>query len=138
MHLRVRADQLSHVPAALRALVVVLALANAAAAWLGSGIEPWRLAAWLADHGGLPLALALGWLVLAPLPLVGAALLVRWTPWPWVGVVTVHLLVPVVLVARFPHLLPGWAWIVVALSVVVGLASVLTAFPGPRGDRPGS
>lgn len=138
MHLRVRADQLSGAPAVLRVLVVVLALATAAAAWLGSGVEPWRLAAWLADHGGLALALALGWLVLAPLPLAGAALLLRRTPWPWVGVVTVHLLVPVVLVARFPHLLPGWAWLVLALGVVVGLASVLTAFPGQGDGRPRS
>lgn len=141
MHLRLRADQLSSAAAVLRGLVLALAVATAAAASLGSGVEPWRLAAWLADHGGLALAVALGWLVLAPVPLAAAALAHRRTPWPWVGTVTVHLLVPVVLAARFPHLLPGWAWLVVALSVAAGLGSVVTAFPArssPEDGRPGS
>lgn len=120
----------------LRVAVLLVALATSAAASLGSGVDPWELAPWLARHGGLGLALALGWLVLAPVPLAVAALQRR-TPWPWVVVVTLHLAVPVVLLARFPHLLPGWAWAVVGLSVVLGLASVATAFPAP-GARPGS
>lgn len=129
MHLRLRPDQLT------RAAVIVVAVATSAAAWAGAGVDPWSLATWLAAHGGLVLAVALGWLVLAPLPLGAAALVARRSPWPWIGTVTVHLVVPVVLLARFPHLLPGWAWAVVALSVAVGLASVVTAFPdGPRGS----
>ncbi len=122
-------------PALLRAGVLLTALATSAAATFGSGIEPWELGPWLARHGGLGLALALGWLVLAPLPLGVGTALVRRTPWPWVLAVTAHLLVPVVLLARFPHLLPGWAWGVVALSVALGLASVATAFPAPGGRR---
>lgn len=121
----------------LRAAVLAVAVATSAAATFGSGIDPWDLAPWLARHGGLGLALALGWLVLAPVPLAVAALLQRRTPWPWVAVVTVHLAVPVVLLARFPHLLPGWAWAVAGLSVALGLVSVATAFPAP-GARPGS
>lgn len=124
-------------PRVLRAAVLLVALATSAAATFGSGIDPWDLAPWLAHHGGLGLALALGWLVLAPVPLAAAALAQRRTPWPWVAAVTIHLAVPVVLLARFPHLLPGWAWAMVALSVLLGLASVATAFPAP-GARPGS
>lgn len=134
MHLRLRADQLT------RAAVLVVAVATSAAAWTGSGVGPWTLGTWLAAHGGLPIAVALGWLVLAPLPLAAAAVAHQRSPWPWVVAVTVHLAVPVVLLARFPHVLPGWARLVVALSVVAGLASVVTAFPAitaPDG-RPGS
>lgn len=131
MHLRLRADRL------IRAVVLVVAVATSAAAWAEAGVAPWTLGAWLADHGGVAIAVALGWLVLAPLPLAAAALAHRWTPWPWVGAVTIHLLVPVLLATRFPHLLPGWAWLVVGLSVCAGLASVVTAFPATDG-RPGS
>lgn len=129
MHLRLRVDQLT------RAAVLVVAVATSAAAWTGGGVGPWSLATWLATHGALPIAAALGWLVLAPLPLAAAAFAARWSPWPWIVAVTIHLAVPVMLLARFPHLLPGWAWGAVALSVVVGLGSVVTAFPD---DRPGS
>ncbi|KRB73841.1 hypothetical protein ASE01_17650 [Nocardioides sp. Root190] len=119
----------------LRAAVLLIALATALVAALGPGIEPWDLAPWLARHGGLPYAVALAWLVLAPAALAAAALGVRRTPWPWVVAVSVHLLVPTLLVARFPHLFPDGTLLLLAASVVLGLASVVTVFPATDAHR---
>ncbi|MBS4753791.1 hypothetical protein KG112_13335 [Nocardioides sp. zg-ZUI104] len=99
------------------------------------GLAPWRLVTWLGEHGGPLHALLAGWLLLAPAPLVLAALVRRRTPWPWATLVGLHLLAVTVVVARFPHLVPAEVWPALGAAVLVGLASVVSCF----GDaRPGS
>ncbi|MBM9459111.1 hypothetical protein JK386_04295 [Nocardioides sp. zg-536] len=99
------------------------------------GLAPWRLVAWLGEHGGPLHALLAGWLLLAPAPLLLAALLRPRTPWPWAGLVALHLLAVTVVLARFPHLVPAEVWPVLGAAVVVALASVVSCFGGAR---PGS
>lgn len=117
------------------AAVVIGALALSITLMTGLGVPPRLLLAWLLDHGGPVHAGAAGWLMGAPAVLVAAWLARRRTPWAWVAVCGLHLLVLTVAVARFPHLLPDGAWPVLAAIAGTGLASVVTVFPAPDGRR---
>ena len=117
------------------ALVVVAAAAVALALTAGTGVAPWQLVSWFGRYGGPLHASVLTWLVLAPVLLLVAAAAGRRTPWPWVSAVTIELSCLVVVAARFPRVIPDWAWPALAVTVVAGLASVVTAFSGPGTDQ---
>ncbi len=110
--------------------MVATLLGAGALSWfalVGSGLDGPRAAGFLLRHGAPVYVVGLWWLILAPLPLLGAAALTRVTPWPWVAVVTAHLAVVVAVAARLRRLVPDPAWWGVGFVVVVGLASVVTA-----------
>lgn len=108
----------------LLALALVAAAAvMAVVVWALGGPDLARL---LADDAPL-YAVAIGWVCVAPVPLLAALVATLRTPWPWVVVVGVHLVVLTFAVVRLRHLVPGSVWIGVGASVVVGVASVVAA-----------
>lgn len=112
-------------------LVLVFAAATAAPLWALGGPE---LGGLLADDAPLYAAM-IWWVCLSPLPLAVALATTIRTPWAWVAVVTLHLVVLVAAVARLRNLVPGFVWVGVAASVVLGVAAVVAALT-PAGRRP--
>lgn len=83
------------------------------------------IAGLLARHHAAPYALGLWWALVAPVPLLGAALLTRRTPWPWVVVCTLHLGVVLAVTVRLRHVVPDQAAAGVVGTVVLGVVSVV-------------
>lgn len=90
---------------------------------LTAGANPDRTLSFLAGHGGRVYIPLLVWLWVAPVVLLGAALLVRRTPWPWVLAVTLQLSVLVVLAARVAHWVSTVGWLGIGLLVGLGVIS---------------
>jgi hypothetical protein len=105
---------------------ILIACAAAAYVAFGAGVDALHLARWLAAHDYPGYAAWLGWMVLAPLVLIGAALGSRRTPWPWVLAVSLHLAGLVAGQARLADLTDGWMWVLVATAVAIGLASIVS------------
>jgi hypothetical protein len=114
----------------LAAALVLVAIVTAAPLWALGGL---RLAGLLADDAPL-YAAAIWWVCLAPVPLALALLATLRTPWAWVAVAGVHLVVLVAVTTRLRHLVPGSVWIGVVISVAVGVASAV-AVVVPAGQR---
>ncbi|WP_137292899.1 hypothetical protein [Nocardioides dongxiaopingii] len=99
----------------------------AAASWYvarGAGVDGVGLARFLLDHGAVPYAAGLGWVLVAPVVLALALLARRWSAWPWVVAVTVHLAVLLALALRLRHLVPDAVGATLGAHTVLGLASV--------------
>lgn len=110
-------------------LVVLVSVMVAAILWSLGGPD---LVGLLAD--GAPFfAASILWVCFAPLVLLVAFAVTLRTPWPWVVVAVVHLVVVTAAVVRLEHLVPGAAWIGVAGTVVLGVASaVVVLLPDAR------
>ncbi|MCD4535381.1 hypothetical protein LRP67_14905 [Nocardioides sp. cx-169] len=125
----------------LSAAAFVAIAALTAYALLDSGADVVELAQWLRRHGHPGYAAWLAWVPLSPVVLAATALAVGRTPWPWVVAVTVQLASLVGAQARAGHLVDRWSWVLVALALVLGLASVVAALgdrsrpPPPKGLR---
>ncbi len=119
-------------------VVAVAAATSALLLWTLGDPVPWLRFLWRSGAHGY--AAALGWAVVAPVPLVLAAL-ARRRPWWWVGVVTLHLAAVVAVAVRLRHLVPAALAIAVVVLVLVGALSCVVALssrpagPGPT-DRP--
>lgn len=106
---------------------VAVATVVAAVVWALGGPG---LAGVLADDAPA-YAVAIVWVTLAPVPLLVALVATLRTPWPWVAVSGVHLVVLTAAVARLRHLAPGPVWLGVGATVVLGIASAVAfAMPG--------
>ncbi|MCD4526833.1 hypothetical protein [Nocardioides sp. cx-173] len=117
----------------LSAAAFVAIAALTAYAVLADGADVVELAQWLRSHGHPGYAAWLAWVLLSPVVLAATALAVRRSPWPWVVAVTVQLASLVGAQARAGHLVNGWSWALVALALLLGLASLVAAL----GDRSG-
>ncbi len=101
----------------------------------GTGLGGVRLVRFLLDHGAPAYAVGLAWLAVAPVALAAALVARRWSAWPWVGVVTVHLAVLLALALRLRHLVPAAAGGALALYTVLGLVSVAVVVAEPGAAR---
>jgi len=106
---------------------ILVACAAAVYVAFGAGVDSLHLARWLAAHDHPGYAAWLGWVVLAPVVLIGAAVGSRRTPWPWVVAVSLHLTGLVAGQARLADLTDSWMWVLVATAVAVGLTSIVSA-----------
>lgn len=103
----------------------------AACSWYaatGAGLGGPRVAGLLAAHHAVTYAVALWWVMLAPVPLLLAAVGARWTSWPWVAVTTLHLATLAAVAVRLRHLVPDIAWLGLAGVGLVAVASVVASF----------
>lgn len=106
---------------------ILIACAAAVYVAFGAGVDAPHLARWLAAHDYPGYAAWLGWMLVAPLVLAGAALALRRTPWPWVLAVSFHLAGLVAGQARLADLTDSRMWVLVATAVAVGLTSIVSA-----------
>lgn len=111
----------------LAGTVVVGSLAQSWYAVSGAGLDGPALAGLLARHHAAAYAAGLWWVMVAPAPLLAATLAHRRTPWPWVVVVTVHLVVLVALGVRLRHLLSLGAVAALVATVALGVAAAMAA-----------
>ncbi|MDT0201581.1 hypothetical protein [Nocardioides sp. AE5] len=115
------------IPFRISAAPVLLTAVAAPVLLARSGLSPRWVMTTLVNLGEMWLALWVVWFLLAPVLLLAAALGIRRTPWPWVALVSLHLVSLLVATMRLGHWAPGWAWTTLAVATVAGVASVVLA-----------